>query len=261
MVARVRLVEGHARDRVQRPAGEVVRVEVVDAGARAVLGGGVVEGGRHVGLAEGLDRAHLAVLAGEPTEPRGRGLPAPQHLILDDLHEGLGRRRRVVAARHVRGDRLVRRGEAQLGRDLEPLRLDRLEARDAQLVDVARVERERRPSQDLGLVHRVAVRAARTGRSSRWRGGGTRAGPRGTARRRGSRTSPTTAANRARVSASSSRAASAGEASAGSARSRSTCARARSATTRGDVTPAAMPSRATSATASRYAGMARRRAS
>ena len=68
MVAGVRLVVGDRRDMVHRAIREVVRVDVVDPGTRAVFGRRVVERERLVGLTELLDPADLAVGAREPSE-------------------------------------------------------------------------------------------------------------------------------------------------------------------------------------------------
>jgi hypothetical protein len=158
VVTRVGLVVRGRGELMLRLAGKVETVDVVHAGPGPVLGGLVVERERHVGLAELLDEADLAVGARDPPEPRGRQVPAPPDLLLRGRLELL---RRPEAERRILRDRGLGGGGVGVAEDRGRARtfgLDLLEVGGAELVDLASVELERRPRQDLGGVHRLAAR-------------------------------------------------------------------------------------------------------
>ena len=161
MMAGVRLVVREARDVVQRSLLQVRRVDVVGADARAVLGRRVVEAERRVLLAELLDRADLAVRVRHPAEEPGGGLPAPLDLRPGEREHVFARRRGVVPAHVVRGDRVLGAREAQPRGGVAPLLLDRLVPLQAEVVDGLRLERERGPCEDRRGVHVVTARELR----------------------------------------------------------------------------------------------------
>jgi hypothetical protein len=157
-MAGVRFVVGDAGDLVDLPVGDVGRVDVVQAGPRVVAGGRLVEGQRHVLLAELLDGLHVAVRLGKTPEEAGCGLPAPLDQFLGELNHGFARLRGVLPARVVLGDGLLGIRVSQPGGDLLSLLLDLVEVREAHLMDLLCVQRERGPAQDLRRVHPFPAR-------------------------------------------------------------------------------------------------------
>jgi hypothetical protein len=133
-------------------------VNVVGARTASVRRGGHVERERHVRGSVGLDLLDAAIRLREPAEPLRSHVPAPPHLILDELDQGLRGRRRVLPRRLPIRDRGRRIVVAQARGDLEPFRLDRVPSLVAEVVHLLRVEGERGPRADLGRVHRVAAR-------------------------------------------------------------------------------------------------------
>ena len=146
------------------------------------------------------------------------------------------------------GARRDRRGgvvESEPGGDVAALVLDRREPLQPQLVHLVPDRAAAWSTPGSGTRRSRRRRGAPTGRSSRWRAGGTRAAPPGSARTRGSR--PRGPPRRSAPGRRDRRAPppGPGSASASSASIRSICAIARSITSAGEVTPEATPSRAT----------------
>src|SRR5439155_25566720 len=95
----------------------------------------------------------LAVLARTATKEPRRRLPATADLILRESDERVPRLRRVAAARVQLGEG---RGDIRVADSLgdQPtLLLDLLEVLQSEVVHLARLQRQRGPREDLGLVH------------------------------------------------------------------------------------------------------------
>ena len=159
MVARRRLVVGRGGELAERPRRQVVGVDEVDARARAVDAGRVVVGERRVGLLVLLDRADVAADLREPAEVARGDRDRPLDVLLRPLDDLVARLRLVVGVRG-RGGRGTRRVSSPKPSDraiCAALLLDLLELVEADLVQFLRIERERRPGQDLGPIELVAV--------------------------------------------------------------------------------------------------------
>ncbi len=254
VVAGHRLVERDARHDVQRSGRQVVAVHVVDAGALAVTRGRPVERERHVGLVEGLDQSHLARRLGEPSEVAGARPRMPRSICAFA---------RSTRAWWESGDVLARRrlrASMRRGRVGEPERELRARRRSCWIASNRSTPSSCTSRGSSGRVVHARICEAyissppgsAPARPTPSRAGARRAAPAGSPASAGFTTSRTSrrrgrGLRRRRVPRASGR---------GSRRRRGRAvARAgsieRSTTTPGEVTPAATPSRATSAQASR----------
>ena len=158
MVAGDRLVVGRRAELRVGAAGQVVRVDVVGARARAVQGGRKVVGERGVLLLERLNRAHLAGGPRQAAEhdrgDRGRacdvlGRAGDEGLLGGGLVGKVGGEREAV-----RGDVAP---EALGAGDLAALLVDHRQLVQPDLVDVAGIHVEGRPGADGVPVEGLAI--------------------------------------------------------------------------------------------------------
>ncbi len=152
------LVEGRRGELRVLATRQVVAVGVVDAGARPVRGRREVVGERGVLLLVLLDGADVAARLREHPEVARRRRHRPLDVLVGPGDE-LGLGVRGVGGVGVEG-RPIGRGvvaEPGLAGDLAALRLDALELGEADVVDVLRIEVERRPAADRRAVDGVAV--------------------------------------------------------------------------------------------------------
>ena len=139
------------------PRARIERVDVVDALAAAVLRGGHVERRRRLLLHVRLDGPHGAAVARETPEPARRHGLGARDVLLGDADElrGLGGVVRRVAVE--RAAEVADAGVAELARELPARRFDAVEAREAVLVDAARVLVERRVGEDVVAIEPLPV--------------------------------------------------------------------------------------------------------
>ena len=257
------LVVGRRGELRERARPEVVGVDVVDAGARAVGARRVVVGERRVRLLELLDGANLERRAREAAEVPRRGRHRPLDVLVRPVHEVLaavGDIRRVGAEVRPVRDGVV--AEALGAGDRSALALDLLELLDADAMQVLGVEIERGPGPDLGPVQLLAIgRRPQPGLLATRGAVLAPEAPRGRPRRPGSRPARRSRRSSSRSDSFATRAVvTIAESAAGIARMRSICAIVRSVAIRGAVRPDSMPSMSSSRFAAMNAGYARIRA-